>query len=180
MKKTVLLVSLLLLLISCVPTRIAPSIQDYKVTKGKKFKRSLPKRQMFLFKDPKPANEFYTYINTKFQLNDINVYNDVPFSLKDKHYFFSFYEVEIPNKSINLVPLAVDALLARADLDPIMEDHYATRKGNWYLAIEVYSDTEQDCLAADSASKPAISEYFRMLKNEYLASDNYNEILFKN
>lgn len=83
---------------------------------------------MFLFKDPKPANEFYTYINTKFQLNDINVYNDVPFSLKDKHYFFSFYEVEIPNKSINLVPLAVDALLARADIDPIMEDHYATRR----------------------------------------------------
>lgn len=180
MKKTVLLVSLLLLLFSCVPTRIAPSIQDYKVTKGRNFKRSLPKRQMFIFKDPKPTNQFYTYINTKFQLNDINVYNDIPFSLKEKQYFFSFYEVEIPNKSINLVPLAVDAFLVRADLDPIMEDHYATRKGNWYPAIEVYSDTEQDCLAADSASNPAISEYFRMLKNEYLGSDNYNEILFKN
>lgn len=135
---------------------------------------------MFIFKDPKPANEFYSFINTKLQLNDIDVNDDVPFKLNQKQYYFSFYEVEIPNKTLNLIPLVVDILFLSAELDPMMEEHYETRKGNWYVAIEVYSDMEQDCLAADSASKPAISEYFWMLKNEYLVSDNYNETLFKN
>jgi len=32
---------------SCIPLRIAPTIEDYKITEGKKFKRSLPKQEMF-------------------------------------------------------------------------------------------------------------------------------------
>ncbi len=123
---------------------------------------------MVIFKDPKPANKFHTFINTKFQLNGIDIYDDVPFKLNEKQHFFSLYEVEIPYKTLNLFPLVVDTLFLSAELDLMMEEHYKTRKGNWYVAIEVYSDTGLDCLAADSESKPAISEYFRMFKNEYL------------
>ena len=180
MKRIFLLLAFLTLLHSCIPTRIAPTIQDYKVTTGKKFKRSLPERHMFVFEDPKAANEFYNYINTKFELNHTDVYDNVPILLGQKQYFFSFYEVDIPNKTINLVPLAVDALLQSADLDPILDGQYETRKGNWYVAIEVYCDTEQDSLHPNSDSRLIVSEYFRLLKNEYLASHNYNEVLFKN
>jgi len=42
----VLILSVFILLTSCIPIRIAPKIQDYKTIKAKKFKRSLPKRQM--------------------------------------------------------------------------------------------------------------------------------------
>ncbi|MFD0798227.1 hypothetical protein ACFQZJ_12215 [Maribacter chungangensis] len=139
MRRVFLLLTFITLHHACIPTRIAPSIQDYKITKGKTFKRSLPERYMFVFRDPKAANEFYNYINTKFELNHIDVYDNVPFLLDQNQYFFSFYEVTIPNKTLNLVPLAVDALLLSADLDPVMDGHYETRKGNWYVAIEVYS-----------------------------------------
>lgn len=179
MKRASLLLVLLAVHYSCIPTRIAPTIEDYRVTKGKKFKRSLPQRQMFVFQDTKAANEFYNYINTKFELNDIDVYDNVPFTINQKQYFFSFYEVDIPNKTINLIPLAIDALLQSADIDPIMDGQYETRKGNWYIAIEVYCDTEQDSLNPKSASLALVSEYLRLLKNEYLASHNYNEVLFK-
>lgn len=179
-KQALVLLSIIIFQQSCIPIRIAPNIKDYKITKGKKFKRSLPKRQMFVFEDPKDANEFYNYVNTKFQLNDIDVYDNVPFIVAQKQYFFSFYEVDIPDKTVNLFPLAVDALLQRSELDPIMDGLYETRKGNWYIAIEVYSDTEHDSLDESSSSSSVILAYLRLLKNEYLASHNYNEVLFKN
>ena len=180
MKKKALILLVLIVLQSCIPIRIAPKIKDYQLTKGKKFKRSLPKRQMFVFADPKEANEFYSYINTKFSLNHVNVYDDIPFTVANQQYFFSFYEIDIPNKTINLVPIAVDAVLQSAEITPVMENLYETRKGNWYIAIEVYSNTEMDCLAKTSTSKPLIIPFLRSLKNEYLASYNYNEVLFKN
>ena len=180
MKKNALVILVLITIQSCIPIRIAPKIKDYQLTKGKKFKRSLPERQMFVFQDPKEANEFYNYINTKFNLNNVNVYNDIPFTLENNQYFFSFYEIDIPNKTINLVPIAVDAILQKAEMTPIMDNLYATRKGNWYIAIEVYSDTEQDCLEENADFKPQVTKFLRHLKNEYLASYNYNEVLFKN
>jgi hypothetical protein len=179
MKKIIIVLSLFMMIQSCIPLRIAPNIEDYKLTRGKKFKKSLPKRQMFIFEDPKPANQFYKYINTKFQLQHINVFDDVPFSIAGEQYFFSYYEVDIPDKTINLLPIAVDVALLRADFDPTMEDQYQTRKGNWYIAVEVYSDNENDCLDERSLSSQTVTEFLRLLKNEYLATHNYNEVLFK-
>lgn len=175
-----LFLTVLILHQSCIPTRIAPRIADYKITQGKKFKKSLPNRQMFIFKDPKMANEFYNYVNTLFNLNHIDVYDNVPFMVGQTQYFFSFYEIDIPNKSINLVPLAIDAVLQSMDVDPVMDGSYQTRKGNWYIAIEVYSDTEHDCLDEKSPNRSVVSDYLQLLKNDYLAHQNYNEILFKN
>lgn len=179
MKRILTILCFSVLLQSCIPIRIAPNIPDYKVIKGRKFKKSLPKRQMFIFQDPKPANQFYAYINTKFQLQDINVFDDVPFSIDGKQYFFSYYEVEIPDKTLNLLPIAVDVALLRADYDPLLEHRHQTRKGNWYIAIETYSDTENDCLNEGSPSHQPVTEFLRLLKNEYLATHNYNEVLFK-
>jgi hypothetical protein len=164
---------------SCIPLRIAPTIKDYKLTQGKKFKKTLPKRQMFIFADPKPANQFYKYVNTKFELQDINVFDDVPFTIDGEQYFFSYYEVDIPDKTLNLLPIAVDVALLRADFDPALEPQYQTRKGNWYIAVEAYSNTENDCLDEHSPSKEKVTAFLRLLKNEYLATHNYNEVLFK-
>lgn len=179
MHKKALLVISILLLTSCIPTRIAPVIKDYKIVEGKKFKRNLPQRQMFIFKDTKPAYEFYHYINTKFSLNNIDVQDDVPFHINKKQHFFSFYEVEIPNKSINLIPIATDIVLANSNLDPTFENLYATRKGNWYIALEVYNDTDRDCLRTNSPSYEEVTLFLTELKQEYLNTYNYNEVLFK-
>jgi len=174
------------ILASCIPLRIAPNIDDYRITKGDSFKKDLPKREMFVFEDLKDADEFYIFVDTKFQLNKENVYDDVPFTIDEQQYFFSFYEVEIPDKSINLIPVVLDvfanAALGNDDIDPIFSDEDAgySRIGNWYIAIEVYSDSEKDCLQMNSLSREAVLEYLRTLKNEYLSTHNYNEVVFKN
>jgi len=185
MRKIVLLVFVLFLFQSCIPLRIAPNIKDYELTNGKRFKRSLSKRQMFIFEDSKEAEQFYNYVNIKFDLNDTNVYDDIPFELDGEQYFFAFYEVEIPNKTLNLFPLVFDLALNVAfqneEMQPYVseEAEMVSRNGNWYLAIEVYSDFEKDCLQETSLSKEAVLKYLCALKKEYLATHNYNETVFK-
>lgn len=163
---------------SCIPLKIAPKIQDYRITAGNKFEKGLSDRSMFLFQDTKEAGEFYTFVNTKFQLNDTNVYDDVPFSIDGQQYFFAFYEVQIQDKMLNLFPALLFAL------DPEGEDYMdgdeIIRRENWYLAIEVYSDIEKDCLADNSLSREIVLQYLRSLKKEYLSTENYNELVLKN
>jgi len=181
MNRIVTICFFLLLSSSCIPLRIAPNIKDYKIAKGKKFKRGLPKKNMFIFEDPKDENEFYNYVNTKFQLQDYYVGVQVPFELNGSTYYFSFYEVEIPTKTINLIPLAIDGILIKtANMDPLLEKVHTSRIGSWYIAIEVFSDLENDCLANDFIFRPQLLTYLSELKKEYLNTVNYNEAVFKN
>jgi hypothetical protein len=151
------------------------------VSKGKKFKRGLPKRQMFIFEDPKEAGKFYEYVNIKFQLANNQVYDDVPFQISGQRYFFSFYEVDIPDKTINLFPLLIEHALHAAmkieDEDEAIPEEI--RKDNYYIAIEVYSDIENDCLLPHALSKETVLNYLSALRKEYMATNNYNELVFK-
>jgi len=162
---------------SCIPLKIAPNINDYSVSSGTKFSKDLSKRSMFLFEDPKEAGEFYAFVNTRFQLNDINVYDDVPFVVDGKQYFFAFYEVKKKDKILNLFPAIIFAAISADDYeggDEIMSTE------NWYVAIEVYSDFEKDCLEVNSLSREVVLQYLRALKREYLSTDNYNGLVLKN
>jgi len=186
MPKFLLLLSVVFIFQSCIPLRIAPQIEDYKVTRGKKFKRSLSKRQMFIFENPKDENHFYEYVNTKFQLEHINVYDDIPFMIENEQYFFAWYEIEIADKSLNLAPALIDValngVLGNDEFEPYLLESTNSfhRKGNWYVAMEVYSNTEKDCLATEVLSREVVLKYLRALKKEYLSTHNYNEVVFKN
>ena len=120
---------------SCIPIRIAPNISEHKIVKANKFKRKLPKEYSFVFEDPKDANEFYNYINTKFQLEHQQVDWDVPFIIENQFHYLRFYETEIPNKTLNLIPFIIDAKLESNGNNPIFEDVYVSRKGNWYIVM---------------------------------------------
>jgi hypothetical protein len=186
MRKAISFLVLLGIVHSCIPIRIAPRIEDYKLVKGKKFKRSLPERHMFIFTDSKEADEFYNYINTKFQLHHTSVYDDIPFKIHEDQFFFSFYEVAISDKSLNIATpflATVGNKLLEVDDEPstiFNPDTSVLRTSNYYIAIEVYSDDENDCLAKDSVSKESVLNYLSALKEQYLATHNYNEVLFKN
>lgn len=180
MRKAIAIVLGLVFFNACIPLRIAPTISDYKLTEGKRFKKGLPEKTVFAFEDPKDAEAFYNYINIKYQLEDYYVDVEVPFKIDDNEYFLSFYEVEIPDKSLNLLTMAVDVALVASDSEPILSDSYATRDGNWYIAIEVFSATEKDCLHENSPSRAEVLSYLRAIKEEYLSTHNYNETLFKN
>lgn len=186
MRKALLLAIAASLLHSCIPLRIAPTIKDYKITKGKRFKRGLPKKALFIFEDTKDADEFYKYVNTKYELEDYYVDIQVPFEINNTSYYFSFYEVEIKDKSINFIPFAFDVLFNAAlnneDFEPYVatEDNSFVRKGNYYIAIEVFSDEHKDCLQENYTNQKMVLEYLRALKKEYLSTHNYNEVVFKN
>ena len=164
---------------SCIPIKIAPQISDYKVSSGSKFSKDLSDRSMFLFEDPKDDGEFYRYVNTRFQLNHIKVNEDVPFVINGEQYFFAFYEIEINDKMLNLFPAIIYAALD-ADNDDYDGGDEILSKENWYLAIEVYSDLEKDCLAQNSLSREVVLQYLRDLKKDYLSTDDYNEFVLKN
>lgn len=178
MKRILPYLLVIILFQSCIPLRVAPKIENYKVTKGQKFKKTLPEREMFVFEDPKDINHFYHYVDTRFHLNKENVYDDVPFKIDGAQYFFSFYEVKIPTKKLSVGGMFVDAIFESAGLGPVVNE-YATRKDHWYIAMEVYSDTENDCLRSTSLSREAVLKYLSTLKKEYLTTHNNNETVFK-
>lgn len=178
MKPIQLLLSFLLCA-SCIPLRIAPSIETDKVMVAKKFKRQLPKQHAFIFEDPKDADEFYNYINTKYELYHQNVEFNVPFEINGKSFYFSFYEVEIPTKTLNLFPVVVDAVLENKELEPMFEDVYTSRKGNWYVVITVADDAFNDALSGSCPDKTQIVNYLKAMRTEYLNTHNYLEVLFK-
>lgn len=185
MKKSLLLLGLSIM-VSCIPFRIAPQIEDYRLTSGKRFKKGLPKKTTFIFEDPKEANEFYNYVNIKFHLDDFYVAVEVPFMIDNETYFFSFYEVEIQDKALNLAPVFADVLLNEAlgndNFEPVISNatNTVSRSGNWYIAIEVFSKEEKDCLNKDALNQTKVLTYLRALKEEYLSTTNYNEVVFKN
>jgi len=178
MKQLLILLSLFIFF-SCIPLRIAPTIKDHKIMVAKKFKRDLPRDYAFVFKDPKDANEFYNYINTKYELNHQDVESNVSFFIDDEEFFFSFYETEIPTKTINLIPIVVDAKLEEKGHDPLLEDAEFSRMGNWYLAVTVSDASMNDCLNPNYRSRDKVLKYLRDLKTEYLNTHNYLEAWFR-
>jgi len=168
------------LISSCIPIRIAPKINDYKVKVAKKFKRNLPRDHAFIFNDPKEAEEFYNYINIRYQLDYQDVDQNVQFTIENEKFFFSFYETEIPTKTINLLPMFIDAGLDSKGIDPMFEDSYMSRKGNWYLVLTVFDTDLNDCLKPNYKYQKEIIIYLKNLKSEYLSTNNYFDPLFRN
>ncbi len=178
--KTLPLIAIVLLLSSCIPLSIAPKIETDKVKIGRKFKRSLPKKYTFIFEDPKNANEFYSFINAKYDLKHDLVDSNVPFMVDSVHYAFSFYEIEKVDRSINLVPLLIDASLNANDNDPILQDLYTSRNGHWYIALTVQDEALTDCLAPSYERRDAVVRYLRALREEYLTTSDYDIAFLRN
>lgn len=164
---------------SCIPLRIAPNIKTDKVMVAKKFKRKLPKQNAFIFKDPKDANEFYHYINTKYELQHHNVEFNVPFEINGTPYYFSFREVEIPTKTLNILPFFLDATLKSQNMEPMFQNVYTSRIGNWYIVITITDEAFNDALSKANPNKAQIIEYLQNMRVEYFNTQNYLEALFK-
>jgi len=163
-----------LLTVSCIPYKSAPSIEEDQVINGRKFKSGLPKAQTFIFEDNKDADEFYYYVNTKYDLNHQKVETDVPLKINGQYYYISFYEVEKTDETLNLVPLAIDASRNSKGRDPIMENSYVSRKGKWYIALTVTDDMMSDCLDPKHKNYEEVLEYCKELRLEYHTTDDYN------
>ncbi len=164
---------------SCIPLSIAPTIKEDKIKLAKRFNRHLPKQYALIFNDPKDADEFYHFINTKYQLKHQTVEDNVSFEIDESEYSFSFYEVEKTTKTINLIPVVIDANRASNNNDPILEEMHTTRQGSWYIAIVANDAQFNDCLAPNYKNRERVIAYLRSLRIEYLNTNNYLEAMLK-
>lgn len=168
-----------LIFTSCIPLRVAPSIKGEKLIVAKKFKRNLPRKHSYVFEDPKDANEFYNYINTKYDLGHEDVAYNVPIIINGYEYFLSFHEVEKITKTLNLIPLVIDAGLDSNGYSPLLEDMHSTRTGNWYIVLTVSDSKMNDCLAPNYGDREVVINYLKQERLEYLTTSNYFDALFK-
>jgi len=157
-----LLVLLAISITSCIPVSFAPDFHNkgYKVKKAKKFKRKLPEQQAFIFEDTKEADEFYNFINTKFELNDLDVDYEVPFRIEGNLYYLSFYEIEKITTAIDLFNLT---------------DEFVHELGSWYIVITVIDNDSNDCLKESHPKHTLILKYLKDLKQEYLCTKTIEE-----
>lgn len=153
---------------SCISLRKAPSNFTHKIEVAKKFKRQFPRELAYIFEDPKDANQFYNYINIKYQLNDIDVGSNVPVVIDNKTYFITYHEAEIPDKKLNLLGIAVDATLIVNKIDPIFDQGYVKRVGHWFLALTVYDEDDNNCLKSKHPDRKMVLDYLNLLQNEYI------------
>ncbi|SNR38970.1 hypothetical protein [Dokdonia pacifica] len=177
--KRISYILLLSICYSCIPLQIAPNLEEGKVYKAKKFKRSLPKQHTYVFTDPKDANEFYYFISSKYQINQDTGENNIPILIENRRYYLSFYEMEKSTQTINLIPLALDATLIANDSEPILEDIYTSRTGNWYIALTITDSNLNDALDPTYRDTDKVVSFATQLQEEYLATQNYNSLLLK-
>jgi hypothetical protein len=170
------------LFISCIPIAIKPTIEDYKITNGKNFKSGLPNKTSFIFEDPKNANEFYTYINVKFNRNTIDAEYNIPIAIGSQTFYMTFFEAERTTKTVNVLPMAADVLLSANNLGSgtTFNNVYTSRKGSWYISIIVLDNEMKDILAQNNKTQQQVVDYLSALKKEYLSTANYQEVYFKN
>ncbi|WP_179008285.1 hypothetical protein [Winogradskyella forsetii] len=164
---------------SCIPVKIAPKFknQDYKIIQAKKFQKNMPREMAFIFKDSKDADEFYTYINKKYRLNNVNVGSNVPIKIEGQTLYLSYYEAERTDEMINLPLIAIDAKRENNGNSRLFEDHYKSRTGHWYIILTIHDENIKNCLKENHTLREKTIQYLKALKQEYLTTQNYEALL---
>lgn len=179
MKKLLTFLVGIFFLSSCIPLRIAPSIKGDKIKIAKRFQRHLPKHYALIFKDSKDADEFYYFINSKYQLNHNSVEDNVPFKIEDKDFSFSFYEVEKTTKTLNILVIFIDLAINKHTDELLFQDLHTSRNGVWYIALTANDAEMKDALNPNYKHRKAVIKYLRDLRIEYFNTNNYLESMLK-
>ncbi len=168
-----------LCLVSCIPLQIAPNFDGGKIFPPKKFKKQLPQQYVYVFEDPKDANEFYNYMNAKFQIVYDDDLGNIPVAVNSNTYYLTFYEVERATKTVNLLPMAVDAGLEENGFSPVLESAHTSRTGKWFIALTMTDDALQDALNPNYTFHQDVLSYADAMRNEYLNTVHYIEVYLK-
>lgn len=165
--------------LSCIPLAIAPDLKDGKVMKGKRFKRQLPNQYTYIFEDPKDANEFYKYVNAKFQVEYDDIEGNVPVNIGSEKYFLTFYEAEKQTKTINLIPMVIDAGLEKNGISPVLEEAHEYRKGTWYIVLTARDSELVDALNPEYENHKSLVKFLKEMRHEYLTTQEYIEVYLR-
>jgi len=158
-----------LLLYSCVPLQVAPQIKNYKIKKGKHFKRKLPKQQAYIFEDPHGANSFYYFFNSSYRQDNVDVAHNIPITIDHRTYYLSFFEAVKKTKVLNLLP----AMLSKDGESEIEKIE------KWYIALMVRDAYFNDALKKGYRERDEIISYLNKLKKGYVDHITYDNSLTK-
>ncbi len=147
---------------------------------AKKFKRKLPNQYAYIFTDPKDANEFYYYINAKFPPNqEDDSEENVPAQIEGTNYYISFYETEKKSRIVNLLPAVANEVMREKNIPIELEEPPIVRDGTWYIALIITDKDFNDALSPNFKYYKKVREYAKSLHNEYISTNNYNDLYFK-
>jgi hypothetical protein len=182
MKKLVFTLTITLLFTACVPLKIAPQIPDYKIAKGKRFHKQLPKQELFIFNDPKDEDEFFKFLSAKYGAETLETEYYIPFELNGTKYFLSYYQVARNSKTLNFAPILIDAARnAKKKRRTNLKEFYTTNRDDiWYICISITSEQSADCLNVLYNRQPELVQYLKNLKTEYITTHNYEQTKFNN
>lgn len=164
-------------LVGCIPLSFAPNIKTDKVKIAKRFKRNLPKQYAFIFEDPKEADEFFDYLNTKYQLPGID--RKIPIWISMKPYIMNFYERKRTDSSLNLIPIFADGVISAKTDQTFFDAFYTIKDEKWYVVITITDLNGKDGLAPKYPKRDTVVSFLRALKKEYLNTANYMEAYFR-
>jgi hypothetical protein len=168
------LLILLLCITSCIPIQVAPQIKEDKIKIGKKFKKGLPDHYTYIFNDPKEVNEFYNYINIKYDLKQTMVDDRVPVWIDKRLYYLSFYEVGKSTTIINLAGMLIDETMERENIPlRVGEKNHVLGKDHWYIALEVLDYENNDAINPKHENNTVIVKYLKDMRQQYLTTFNY-------
>lgn len=135
---------------------------------AEKFDKSLTKDYALIFEDPKDEEEFFYFINSRYDIIETNDQLIIPFYINNETFFLSYAEVEKSSKTINFVPILLDGILASKGMDPWFESLESTRTGRWFLVLTVTDINNADCLDPKHLSHKSVLDTVRNLKYAYL------------
>lgn len=159
---------------SCIPVQIAPRIKEDKIKIGKKFKKGLPSNYTYIFKDPKEINEFYNYINIKYDLKHNLVDHRVPIWIEKRLYYVSFFETGKSTTVVNLAGMIFDQAMEEQNVPlRVGEENHVLNRDNWYIALEVIDYEGKDALHPKHKSRKVIEKYLKAMRQQYLTTHNY-------
>lgn len=164
---------------SCLPLSFAPNIKTDKVKLAKRFKRDLPRQYAFIFEDPKEADEFFTFINTKYKLPGID--QRIPLWVDKKPLLLNIYERKRISTTLNFVPVLIDAVLSakKDNSSNFLNSFYTTRKEKWFIIITLTDLNGKDALAPTHSQQMTNLSFLRALQKEYINTANYMEAYFR-
>ncbi len=145
-----------------------------KVVKANRFLKKFPRQYVYVFDDPKDANEFNKYINAKYQIAYDDATGNVPVTIGENTYYLTFYEANKETRVINLVPMMIDAAIGVEDGKVEI-----ARLGKWYLVITVTDDNYKDALYPEYKDYENVLKYVSELRSEYLSTTHYIEVYLK-
>jgi len=164
---------------SCIPVKVAPNLEQGKIMKAQKFVKSLGPQYMFVFDDPKDANEFYKYVNAKYQ----TVYDDdlgnIPVQINEQSYFLTFYEVSKETKVVNLITPVIETVLEKNNIGTYDGEIPIERTGKWYIALTLTDDDLKDALHPEYSKMNETLGYVKNIRQEYLTTAEYIEVYLK-